>query len=564
MQRQTQVETMRNKVRTRHRKNSTDGTRLSFDVLILGCGAAGLSLALRLPETCSIAMLAKDELDQSSTYLAQGGISAVISDEDSIESHIEDTIAAGAGLCSRKIVEAVVKRGPDAIRWLLDMGVSFTLRDDDPKRALHLTREGGHSRRRVVHSRDKTGEAVQTGLLDRVRERKNIKIIKNAIAVNLITARTEKSGNTCVGAYVLHRREHQIIIITAKATVLATGGAGKVYLYTSNPDSASGDGIAMAWHAGCRIANMEFMQFHPTCLYHSKAKSFLLSESLRGEGARLLLPDGSRFMQRMDPEAELAPRDVVARAIDHEMKRLGINYVLLDISHKPKTFLLKRFPSIYRRCLEFGYDMAEQPVPVVPAMHYTCGGVMVDGEGRTDVAGLYAVGEVSHTGLHGANRMASNSLLECLVFAQFAAQSIDCRLSGLSLHTDPANWDESRITEAKERIMVSHNWHELRRIMWNYVGIVRTRQRLLRAQQRIKVISTEIEDYYRHHRISDDLIELRNLAVVATLIITSALSRHESRGLHYTGDHPETNPALDGVNTILTPPRFSAPNYRAV
>ena len=522
------------------------------DVLIIGGGAAGLSLALRLPETLAVRLLLKGDASQSNTYYAQGGISAVLSDGDSLQAHVEDTMNVGAGLCSREVVQKVVEEGPRMIRWLQEAGVHFT-RNDDDRDLLHLTRESGHSHRRVVHSDDRTGEVIQNSLFGKVRERDNVEIVSNAIAVDLIT-----DGGTCFGAYVLQTedpaRSGKILRFTAGATVLATGGAGKVYLYTSNPDGATGDGIAMAWRTGCRVANMEFIQFHPTCLFHPQAKSFLLSETLRGEGAKLLLPDGSEFMHRFDPRGALAPRDVVARSIDHEMKRLGIDCVYLDISHRPAEFITSRFPSIYRRCLDLGCDVTKQPAPVVPAAHYICGGVMTDLRGRTDLDGLYAVGETACTGLHGANRMASNSLLECVAFAKFAAEDLAARAAPRVPTTIP-DWDESRVTESDEEVVISHSWKELRRVTWDYVGVVRTEKRLQRAQRRIELLLAEVDEHYRRFRVTGDFIELRNLITVASLIVNSALSRRESRGLHYMQNYPETDPALDGKSTVLTPPQ---------
>ena len=535
-------------------RTGTDDRARDCDILIIGGGAAGLSLALRLPETLSVRLLAKGDLSQSSTYYAQGGISAVLSDSDSLQAHIKDTMNVGAGLCSPEVVRKVVAEGPQMIRWLQEMGVHFTSEPDD-ENLLHLTREGGHSHRRVVHSKDSTGKAIQDSLFEKVRARDNIEVVANAIAVDLITDR-----DTCLGAYVLHpqnapetaTRRGRVLTYTAGATVLATGGAGKVYLYTSNPDSASGDGITMAWRAGCRVANMEFIQFHPTCLYHPHAKSFLLSEALRGEGAELQLPDGDQFMHRFDPRGALAPRDIVARAIDHEMKRLGIDCVYLDISHKPADLITSQFPSIHQRCLTFGYDITKQPVPVVPAVHYLCGGIVTDLAGRTDLDRLYAIGETACTGLHGANRMASNSLLECIALAKFAAADIAATTTART-PPDVPNWDESRVTESDEEVVISHSWEELRRVMWDYVGIVRTEKRLRRAQRRIELLLSEVDEHYQRFRINSDFIELRNLITAANLIVNSALMRRESRGLHYMQDYPETDPALDGKDTVLKP-----------
>ena len=523
-----------------------------YDVLIIGSGAAGLSLALSLPKTCKVAILSKDVITEGSTLYAQGGVSAVIDEKDTNESHIQDTLNAGAGLCKEDIVKFTVSQGKASINWLEDAGVPFTYLDD--KQNLHLTREGGHSHRRVAHSDDASGKAIETTLVEQIRQRSNINVFEHHIAIDFITTRKLRlKDNRCVGAYVLNIKKEKVKTFSAKFTIIATGGASKVYLYTSNPDGSSGDGIAMAWRAGCRIGNMEFMQFHPTCLYHPHAKSSLITEAVRGEGGKLRLPDGTRFMPHFDKRAELAPRDIVARAIDHEMKRLGIDSVFLDISHKPKDFIIKHFPNVYENCLKFGYDMAVEPIPVVPAAHYTCGGVMVDIHGQTDVENLYCIGEASFTGLHGANRMASNSLLECIVFGHAASKDISKKLTNhYPIPTTPA-WDESRVTHSDERVVINHNWDEIRRFMWDYVGIVRTTKRLQRAQHRIQLLLQEIDDYYSNFRITSDLIELRNLSIVAQLIIESALARPESRGLHYTLDYPETDPKLASVDTILDP-----------
>ncbi len=529
------------------------------DVLILGSGAAGLSLALRLHDDISIAVVSKRELVEGSTFYAQGGISAVLDAQDSIESHVQDTLKAGAGLCNPEVVRSVVARGPDNIRWLLDQGVEFT-RDADSNTTggYHLTREGGHSHRRVVHAADATGRAVATTLETRVHAQSNIHLYEQHIAVDLITSRhlPGHPENRCLGAYILNLETGKVETFLARFVVLATGGANKVYLYTSNPDVSTGDGIAMAWRAGCRVANMEFMQFHPTCLYHPEARSFLVTEALRGEGARLLLPDGDRFMPRFDPRAELAPRDIVARAIDHEMKRIGAAYVYLDISHRPADFIIEHFPTVHARCLDFGIDITRDPIPVVPAAHYTCGGVMVDQHARTDLAGLYASGETAYTGLHGANRMASNSLLECLVYSEAAARDIERLMAGQS-HSflEVPHWDESRVSEPDEEVVVTHNWDELRRFMWDYVGIVRTNKRLRRARRRADLLAQEVIEYYSQFRVSNDLIELRNLLEVSTLIIQSALRRRESRGLHYTQDFPLKD-ATQRTPTILIPDSY--------
>ena len=533
-----------------------------YDVLIIGSGAAGLSLALSLPENFNIAILSKETLTEGSTVYAQGGISAVAdSKHDSIQSHIDDTLNAGAGLCSKEIVKNVITQGPEALKWLLDAGVPFTKNENinsDGIDGLHLTREGGHTNRRVAHAADASGYAIETTLLEKVKQRKNIFLFEYHIAVDLITSRKLKHlqrNNQNLGAYVLNRKTKKINIFKAKFTILATGGASKVYLYTSNPDGASGDGIAMAWRAGCRVSNMEFMQFHPTCLYHPHAKSYLITEAVRGEGGRLLLPDGTRFMEKYDSRAELAPRDIVARTIDHEMKRLGIDSVFIDISHRSKKFITEHFPNVYATCEKFGYDMSKEPVPVVPAAHYTCGGIVVDSVGQTDIDNLYAIGECSFTGLHGANRMASNSLLECIVYGQFCANDIIAKVDKQSNHFDIPEWDESRVTDSDERVVINHNWDEIRRFMWDYVGIVRTTKRLERARTRIEMLLHEIDEYYTNFRITSDLLELRNLAEVARLIIRSAQRREESRGLHYTLDYPEKNPDLEQINTILDPIR---------
>jgi len=524
-----------------------------FDVLIIGSGAAGLSLALELADQASVAILSKATLNSGSTQYAQGGVSAVLDTQDSIASHVEDTLIAGAGLCDREIVNFTVSEGPARIRWLIEQGVPFTQEvTSSGKRDYHLTREGGHSHRRVIHADDATGAAIGSTLNSHAQRHPNIHLFERRLAIDLIMSRKlGLNSRRCLGAYVLNRDSGEVQVFSARFVVLASGGAGKVYLYTSNPDVATGDGIAMAWRAGCRVANMEFIQFHPTCLYHPAAKSFLISEALRGEGGRLLLPDGTPFMEKFDARAELAPRDVVARAIDHEMKRLGSDCVFLDISHKPADFITSHFPNIYARCLELGFDITRQPLPVVPAAHYTCGGVVTDQRGQTDIEGLFAVGEVAFTGLHGANRMASNSLLECLVFGHAAAQTILSQLDQTPIPPALPAWDESRVTNSDEEVVVAHNWDELRRFMWDYVGIVRTTKRLQRAQHRVELLKREIHDYYSNFRVTNDLIEMRNLLLVAELIIQSALSRKESRGLHYTLDYPWQAPLAH--NTILTP-----------
>jgi len=535
-----------------------------YDVLIIGSGAAGLTLALSLPDSMKVAVLSKEELTEGSTFYAQGGISAVIDKKDSFESHIEDTLDSGAGLCNEEIVRHVVEKGPDAIDWLIKAGVPFTREDTQTEgtAGLHLTREGGHSNRRVAHAADASGRAIETTLITEVKKKNNIELFEHHIAVDLITSRKldQQRENRCLGAYVLDNKTEKVSTFQSKFTVIATGGASKVYLYTSNPDGASGDGIAMGWRAGCRVANMEFMQFHPTCLYHPHAKSNLITEAVRGEGGRLILPDGSRFMHNFDPRAELAPRDIVARTIDHEMKRLGIDSVFLDISHKSESFILDHFPNVYAMCRKFGYDMSKDPVPVVPAAHYTCGGLMVDKSGHTDIDNLYAIGETTFTGLHGANRMASNSLLECVVYGQASAEDIIKQHQASTYNNteiDIPAWDESRVTDSDERVVINHNWDEIRRFMWDYVGIVRTNKRLERARNRIEMLLTEIDEYYANFRVTSDLIELRNLAEVARMIIRSAQQRKESRGLQYNLDYPEADPALVEVNTILDPLRQS-------
>jgi L-aspartate oxidase len=509
-------------------------SREDFDVIVVGSGLAGQSAALRLADRCRVALVAKRRLEDSASGYAQGGIAAVLDNQDSIASHIDDTIVAGAGLNDPVATRFVVERGRAAIDWLIEQGVPFTRSDG----AYHLTREGGHSIRRVIHVSDATGNAVQEVLTARVRSHPNIKVFEYHIAVDLITGR--KLGlarQRCYGGYFLDIRNDRVVTLGAPNTIVATGGAGKVYLYTTNPDTSTGDGIAMAWRAGCRVANMEFIQFHPTCLYHPHAKSFLISEAVRGEGGLLRLPDGTRFMPEHDPRAELAPRDIVARAIDFEMKKRGLDCVFLDITHKSPAFILEHFPTIHGRCLELGIDITKEPIPVVPAAHYTCGGVISDLHGRTDIPGLYVSGEAAHTGLHGANRLASNSLLECIVFSEAAAQDILSQKAS-RLPTLP-EWDESRVTDADEEIVISHNWDELRRFMWDYVGIVRTTKRLKRAQHRIRLLMREIDEFYANFRIGNDLIELRNLVVTADLIVRCALRRQESRGLHYSPDFPD-------------------------
>jgi L-aspartate oxidase len=522
---------------------------LDFDVLILGSGLAGQSLALRLADQRRIAIVTKKMLVDSASGWAQGGIAAVLDTTDSIEAHIQDTLTAGAGLCDAETTRFVVEHGPAAIAWLIDQGVHFT-RDENSALGYHLTREGGHSHRRVIHVADATGAAVQETLTDKVRHHPNITIFENHIGIDLITGiKLAKPQLGCLGAYVLDISTDRVVTFAARQTVLATGGAGKVYLYTTNPDTATGDGVAMAWRAGCRISDMEFIQFHPTCLYHPQAKSFLISEAVRGEGGLLRLADGTRFMPDHDVRAELAPRDIVARAIDFEMKKHGLDCVFLDITHKPAGFIREHFPNIFTRCLELGIDITRDPIPVVPAAHFTCGGVTTDLNARTDLPGLYAIGETACTGLHGANRLASNSLLECLVFAEAAAHDILAVKPGKSPKLP--HWDESRVTDADEAIVIAHNWAELRRFMWDYVGIVRTSKRLERAQHRIRLLEREIDDYYANFRVSNDLIELRNLVLNAHLIVRCAALRKESRGLHFSRDYPDLLPKAR--DTVLRP-----------
>ena len=533
---------------------SDSNQSLQFDVIIVGSGGAGLSLALSLPEHYRIAILAKSNLTDASTYYAQGGVAAVLDQSDSIQQHIDDTLIAGAHLCEKQAVEHTVEGGKPSVDFLLKHGVQFTL---DEHKQLHLTREGGHSQRRIIHSADATGKAISTTLVQRIQEKQNIQIFENYVAIDLITQ--HKLGytdqeNRALGLYALDEQSEQVITFLAPFTALACGGAMKAYLYTSNPDIATGDGIAMAYRAGCRVANMEFNQFHPTCLYHPQARSFLITEAMRGEGAYLRLPDGERFMLRFDERAELAPRDIVARAIDYEIKRLGIRHVWLDITHQPETFVKEHFPTLYERLLELGIDITKEMIPVVPAAHYTCGGVMVDDHSQTDISGLYAIGETSYTGLHGANRMASNSLLECFVYGMSAAEHIQAQFtSDFQAPTVPA-WDASQVENPDEDVVILQNWDELRQTMWNYVGIVRTTKRLERALNRIQMLKSEITEYYQDYHVSKNLIELRNLVLVSEMIVRCAMQRKESRGLHYTLDYPELSNELR--KTILTPPNF--------
>ncbi|MEH6824881.1 MAG: L-aspartate oxidase [Motiliproteus sp.] len=527
--------------------------QLHFDVLVIGSGAAGLTLALKLASDARVAVLSKGNLRSGSTYQAQGGIAAVYDPQDSTQNHVQDTLTAGAQLSHRNAVEFTVNNGKASIDWLIEQGVPFTR--DPANKTLHLTKEGGHSHRRVIHANDATGKAVSETLLQQATKNSNITLLPDSIAIDLITRhKLRLADNHCIGAYVLNQHSGHVQTLLAPFVVLATGGASKAYLYTSNPDGSSGDGIAMAWRAGCRVANLEFNQFHPTCLYHPQAKSFLISEAVRGEGGHLLLPDGSRFMHRYDERKELAPRDIVARAIDHEMKRLGCDCLYLDISHKPAEFVRSHFPTIYAKCMEYGIDITRDPIPVVPAAHYTCGGVITNNHGQTDIPGLYAIGETAFTGLHGANRLASNSLLECLVYGASAAEQIRSKLDQQSPLATAPFWDESQVTDSDEDVVISHNWDELRRFMWDYVGIVRTKKRLQRALNRVTLLQQEISDYYSNYKVSKDLLELRNLTLVAELIIRSAMRRKESRGLHHTLNYPQQLP--EHRDTILTPINF--------
>jgi len=530
-------------------------TTHQFDVLIIGSGLAGLTAALRLAPALRVAVVTKRGISDGSSNWAQGGIAAVLAEGDSYASHVDDTLVAGAGLCDLEATKFTVENAPAAIAWLQELGVPFSTENGE----LHLTREGGHSHRRIVHATDATGAAVQTTLSERARATAGITFFENHMLVDLITDRKlpgyqpGKGPVRCHGAYVLDVDLDEVETFSARHTILATGGAGKVYLYTTNPDTATGDGIAAAWRAGCRVGNMEFIQFHPTCLYHPHVKNFLITEAVRGEGGQLKLPPhlGShRFMPDHDPRAELAPRDIVARAIDFEMKKHGLDCVHLDISHQSPEFLHEHFPNVLARCAELGIDITREPIPVVPAAHYTCGGVVTDLSGRTDVVGLYAVGEATCTGLHGANRLASNSLVECMVFAQAAIAAIHSS-NGSQRPAIPL-WDDSRVTDADEQVVISHNWDELRRFMWDYVGIVRTNKRLERAAHRITLLQREIHEFYSQFHVTRDLLELRNLVQVADLIVMSAMMRHESRGLHYSRDYPDLLP--QALPTVLVPP----------
>jgi len=511
--------------------------RTRTDVLIIGSGIAGLTTALHLADHCHVVVIAKKSLEESATLWAQGGVAAVVDPSDSVEAHVNDTLSAGAGLCDPAVVRHVSENSRKMIDWLVGLGVPFTpCQESTCTTPFHLTQEGGHSHRRILHVADHTGRSIEHTLLDAAKAHENICLLSRHEAIDLIH---HKDSGRIIGAYVFHPRTQTIKTLQAQAVVLATGGASKAYLYTSNPDTSTGDGIAMAWRVGCRIANMEFNQFHPTCLYHPKDRAFLISEAVRGEGGILRLPNGERFMPLYDARGELAPRDIVARAIDSELKKHGLDHVLLDITHRGADFIRQHFPTIYQRLLNVGIDMTQEPIPVVPAAHYTCGGVLTDMEARTDVPGLWAVGEVACTGLHGANRLASNSLLEGLVFGRDCAQSILNWLPGLPRLGKAPLWDSTHVNDPQEQVLISHNWDEIRRTMWDYVGIVRSDTRLKQASRRLKLIQQEVNDYYCHHTLNADLIELRNLALVAELIVISARRRKESRGLHYNKDHPK-------------------------
>jgi L-aspartate oxidase len=513
----------------------------SLPVVIVGAGLAGLTVALHIAQTRPVVVLAKRNLDEAATAWAQGGIVGVLGTDDSIDSHVRDTQDAGAGLVDEHTARFIAQHSAQAIEWLVERGVPFSPDPEGPL-GLHLTREGGHAVRRIAHAADATGKAIHDVLLAEVKRHPNIRMLERWMAVDLITSRHLKRDELprCYGIYALDIDRQRVETLAASAVVMATGGAGKVYRYTTNPDTSTGDGIAMAWRAGCRVGNMEFIQFHPTCLYHPQERSFLITEALRGEGGHLLLPDGTRFMQAHDPRGELAPRDIVARAIDFEMKKHGVDYVLLDATHLGAAFLKEHFPTIHARCLKLGIDITTQPIPVVPAAHYTCGGVVSDLHGRSDLPGLYAVGETTYTGLHGANRLASNSLLECVVLGKTCADHILAHAP--SEQPELPDWDESQVENADEQVVIAHNWDELRLLMWNYVGIVRTTKRLERALHRIDLLRSEIDDYYANFRVTRDLLELRNLVDCAELIVRSALMRHESRGLHFSRDFPRTLP----------------------
>lgn len=523
------------------------------DCVVLGSGIAGLLFALHAASRARVVLVTKRGLEESNTAWAQGGVACVTSPEDSFELHVRDTLAAGDGLCDENIVRMVVTEGPARVRELMEWGVRFDERElPDGRRELDLGREGGHSKRRVLHAHDATGREIERALAARVRDHPNIEVLENHMAVDLLT--TAKLGfameNTCVGVYVLDSSRGEVEVLRADVVVLATGGCGKVYLYTTNPDIATGDGVAMAWRAGAVIANMEFIQFHPTCLYHPEVRTFLISEAVRGEGGVLLDARGRRFMEKAHPLQELAPRDIVARAIDAEIKKSGSRCVYLDLSHKPRDFILSRFPTIYEKCLSLGLDITRQPIPVVPAAHYQCGGVKVDAHGETSIRGLFAIGEAACTGLHGANRLASNSLLECCVFARRAAEKA-LRAPPSAQPLDMPEWRHGEATDVDELVVIYHNWDEIRRLMWDYVGIVRTDKRLQRAAARLRNLLAEIQEFYWGYRLSRDLLELRNLATTAALIVDCALSRKESRGLHYTLDYPQRDDAKFGRDTTL-------------